>query len=348
MHTGNLQLRGMIDDTKFDAVSWKHVKRSHRRDLHALKAGTSADVVWRRSDSLADSSLITSAILPHHSPPNNEDGSWRLCFQLPLFENLNANMWVRWPSDHHLHDEDNEIFLELMQQRISTLEAAKAEQDFNGCVFRLVETQDDIDNVMSVLHSKFGASGELWYDPSEICESFVKRGVFVIAVHPVDGAVGCVGACSLRGTLFDVRIEDEMGVHETRMGWELTHYAVLGTKGGKYAGLWDYQDSNLHIIHTYTHTHTLITGISSVMQKKLIDVIEARCAEPQLIILDCTFNRNRTNGGNAWLLGLKDERFVYAGCLYRFTSIMCDPNQQSWKDNNHLVVFYYLTTTSPE
>ncbi len=61
------------------------------------------------------------------------------------------------------------------------------------------------------------------------------------------------------------------------------------------------------------------------------------------MLILCRYNRAKHDGGNAWQLGLKDSRFTMAGCLFRFTGIMADPNRTTWKENNHLVLFYHLT-----
>ncbi len=245
-----------------ESVSWiEGPFKSHRTELRRAVFGNQDP--WLLLEDMGFPNQVAFALLPNSVIPPLR--GWKLAASdIPFFEEKCANVWLHWP-EFSLWETDEKEFLEQVAKRkddkeILEQEAKYSQQNRNDIVFKIAESEEDVQKVMVVLRLKFGQSGELWYDPSEICESFVRSSLFVYAESAEDGPVGCCGACSLKGTLYDVEIEN----CKTRAGWELTHYAVLGIKQGKYA------------------------GIAVAMQTILVNWIEKKFSVPQLIILDCT------------------------------------------------------------
>ncbi len=294
-------------------MEWRASERTGRRELRRVRCGADGSEV-----SEADERGHLFAVLPASVELSREHG-WRSCGDaLPLYNEGDARLWLRWP----VEEAGEEMWDEDVRATLGVLDGVTPAVPFvmsDGVSIRAVESEEDVRSVMTVLRSKFGAAGELWYEPAEICESFVRSGVFVVCVSEADGPVGCCGAARLSESVFAM---DETVVdgkkYNVRPGWELTHYAVLGTAGGRYA------------------------GVAREMQIVLLRRLASLATEPQLVLLDTTYDRAKSDGGGAWKLGARDNRFIRAAVMPRFTVILVDPKRHDWRDKNHLIVYYCI------
>lgn len=202
-------------------------------------------------------------------------------------------------------------------QHLRQLESRFASQVRTVCVDGTSEALDaHVSRIMEVLTEKLGPNGELWYDPSEIRASWVKQclldgGVFVYCVDSDDHVVGCIAGSPLSRSVYAMECEIAGRRLTSRPGYEVTHMVVLARGGGAYAGLAAYM------------SHYLVQRLKGA-----------------LIIFDCTYDRNKADGGGAWKVPHKSPEFTFAGCCFRYTGIVADPKRPSWHGNNHLCVYY--------
>ena len=257
---------------------WRQVHGARRKSLHvAVCRDDGAEISATTEDGLL------FCVLPRHVVLEAAKG-WRSCGTLPLFRQGEARLWLRWPSEGEQWEEDVRQTTALVRGPVS---AALVRADAAEVSVRAVTSEEDVQRVMSVLRAKFGAAGERWYEPSEISESFVRSGVFVVCDSKEDGPIGCCGASDIRQSAFAAALTIVGGrEYHVREGWELTHYAVLGVGDGKYA------------------------GIAARMQECLLArLAELRGDEPRPVLLDATFDRSKPDGGGAWKLGARDDRY---------------------------------------
>lgn len=214
-----------------------------RKQLKKLCCSSDTSDAWKQLEAfcekkelnMEDKDIFYFAPLPHFvgNPPKGLC-QWRIAARLPLFycdddvkEVVDANLWIRWPEEEmRLWDDDEFVFRNLERNT-----EKRPKRPLKDVECRVVESEEDVNNVMIVLRAKFGINGEKWHLPEEICEEFVRKGLFVVAMGE-DGPVGCCGATKLKDNLYDVTVKIGSKTYATRPGYELTHYAVLGI-GGK-------------------------------------------------------------------------------------------------------------------
>jgi hypothetical protein len=261
-------------------MDWREGRGARRKALDAVVCGDDGAEISETSEA-----GMLFCVLPSHVELRRD---WRACGTLPLYEGdaPDARLWMRWPSHQDQWDEDVKTATDLVKGPLPVRVQQRTAADV---VIRVVESEEDVARVMLVLRAKFGPAGERWYEPSEICESFVRSGVFVVCDSRDDGPVGCCGAVDWRRSTFAAS-RTVVGGREYRVreGWELTHYAVLGIGGGKYA------------------------GVASRMQEALLARLAVLGKGKSLpVLLDTTFDRSRADGGGAWKLGARDARFDF-------------------------------------
>ncbi len=262
-------------------MEWRNAHGARRKVLHETVCSENGAEI---SETTEEGLLF--CVLPSHVELEAARG-WRACGTLPLYCEGDARLWLRWPSEREQWDEEVRATTEVV-----TGPAARGPQRSPApaeVAMRVVESEEDVQCVMAVLRAKFGAAGERWYDPAEMSESFVRGGVFVVCDSADHGPVGCCGATDLRQSAFAAARTVVGGrAYCVREGWELTHYAVLSSGGGRYA------------------------GIAARMQEALLARLAARSGgAPRPVLLDTTFDRSRPDGGGAWKLGARDERLAF-------------------------------------